>query len=377
MLRILIFMMALSGATSVLGQTQTGAISDEEVKLSSSQINLVGLKTAVAEEKVLSTEISLNGEVTPDQDKTLQILPKAAGVVVEVRKALGDDVKTNDWLAVIESQEIPAASATYLVARSKVELAQQQLQRDETLWKKSVISEETYLTTKQAATEASVQLRAAGEKLALLGIDPAKLSSTAPPAASARVPVVAPTDGTIIEKKVAVGDQVTEQTPLFRLANLDKVWVIANAFERDMGKLAIGQSATVRLRAYPDRTFRGKVTWVSRVVDERTRTLAVRVELDNRDRLLKPGSFARVFVSIPMQKSAVSVPAGSVQRHDNNEIVFVDAGNGIYKLRRVTTNLRAGGDVEILSGVKAGEKVVTDGSFILKSELEKSSFGEE
>jgi cobalt-zinc-cadmium efflux system membrane fusion protein len=188
---------------------------------------------------------------------------------------------------------------------------------------------------------------------------------------------VAPTDGTIIEKKVAVGDQVTEQTPLFRLANLDKVWVIANAFERDMGKLAIGQSATVRLRAYPDRTFRGKVTWVSRVVDERTRTLAVRVELDNRDRLLKPGSFARVFVSIPMQKSAVSVPAGSVQRHDNNEIVFVDAGNGIYKLRRVTTNLRAGGDVEILSGVKAGEKVVTDGSFILKSELEKSSFGEE
>lgn len=377
MFRILICMLTVFSSTSVFGQTQTGAIADEEVKLSSAQIDLIGLKTAVAEHKVLTKEISLNGEVTPDQDKTLQILPKAGGVIVEVRKSLGDDVKANDWLAIIESQEIPSTSAAYLVARSKVELAQQQLQRDEKLWKKSVISEETYLTSKQAATEATVQLRAAGEKLALLGIDPTKLTSTAPPATSARVPVVAPMDGTIIEKKVAVGDQVTEQTPLFRLANLDKVWVIASAFERDMGKLAVGQSATVRLRAYPERTFRGKVTWVSRVVDERTRTLAVRVELDNHDRLLKPGSFARVIISIPMRKSAVSIPAGSVQRHDNSQIVFVDAGNGVYKLRKVTTSLRAGGDVEITSGLKAGERVVTDGSFILKSELEKSSFGEE
>lgn len=114
------------------------------------------------------------------------------------------------------------------------------------------------------------------QKLALLGIDPQTVTESATIGmASARVPVLAPVDGTIIEKKVSVGDQVTDQTPLFRLANLERVWVMANAFEQDMGRVAVGQPATVTLKAYPNRTFTGTVTWVSQVLDERTRTLAV------------------------------------------------------------------------------------------------------
>lgn len=364
------------GTSDLAAEKSTGA-QPEEVKLSAAQAELIGLETAYAKKATLAREIWLNGEVTANQDRTLQVLPKAGGVVTEVKKVLGDEVRANDVLAFIESQEISSSSAAYLVAKSKAELAQRQLERHETLWKKSVIAEEEYLVSQQAAAEARAQLRAAAQKLSLLGIDAETVDSSAPPSVSTHVPVLAPMSGTIIEKKIAVGDQVTDQTPLLRLADLEKVWVIANVFEQDMGELAVGLTATVVLRAYPERKFQGRVNWVSQVVDERTRTLAVRVELDNREKLLRPGSFARVLIKVPMPEASVSVPPSAVQRHNQEQIVFVDAGGGVYKLRTVKTNLKTPNEVEIVSGLAAGEKVVTNGSFMLKSELEKSSFGGE
>ncbi|MFA5957798.1 efflux RND transporter periplasmic adaptor subunit [Hyphomicrobium sp.] len=359
-------------------EDQPAEDAEQLVRLSSAQAELIGLETAIAKKGGFAVELWLNGEITADQDRTLQVLPKAGGVVAEVKKSLGDSVVANDRLVVIESQDIPAASASYLVARSKVDLMQRQLERHESLWKKNVIAEEEYLVSKQAATEAQVQLSAAMQKLALLGIDPQTVTESATIGmASARVPVLAPVDGTIIEKKVSVGDQVTDQTPLFRLANLERVWVIANAFEQDMGRVAVGQTATVTLKAYPDRKFTGTVTWVSQVLDERTRTLAVRIELENPEKLLRPGSFARVLLRLPVQASAVSVPPTAIQRQDTKQIVFVDAGGGVYKRRVVKTNAQSPNEIEVVEGLAPGERVVTDGSFILKSELEKSSFGGE
>lgn len=351
---------------------------DDAVRITDSQADLIGLETALAKESRIAIEVWLNGEVTANQDRTLQVLPKASGVVVEIKKTLGDEVGVNETLALIESQDVPAASAAYLVARSKADFAQKQLQRYETLWLKKVIAGEEYLSSKQTATEAQVQLRAAGQRLTLLGIDPESVTErSSVGVTSARVPVLSPVSGTIIEKKIAVGDQVTDQTPLYRVANLERVWVMANAFERDMGYLSVGQSATVTLKAYPNRKFQGVVTWVSQVLDEKTRTLAVRVELDNSEKLLKPGSFARVLVRAPMQEISVTVPPTAVQRQNKDQIVFVDEGNGLYQRRLIKTKLRTANEVEVVEGLKAGEKVVTTGSFILKSELEKSSFGGE
>ncbi len=336
---LLMTLVFLFGAVSTAPAGEPATQGTEEVvKLSNEQAELIGLETAYAKKGQMAVELSLNGEVTADQDHTLQILPKAGGVVTEVKKTLGDNVVANDPLVIIESQDIPAASAAYLVARSKVDLTQRQLDRHETLWKKKVVAEEEYLVSKQAATEAQVQLRAATQKLKLFGIDPQTVSEHATTGmASARVAVLAPVDGTIIEKKVAVGDQVTDQTPLFRIANLERVWVIANAFEQDMGRVSVGQPATVTLRAFPDRKFQGAITWVSQLLDERTRTLAVRIELDNPDKLLKPGSFARVNLRLPLQAGSISVPPTAVQRQNSEQIVFIDAGDGVYKRRVIKT----------------------------------------
>lgn len=346
-----------------------------EVKLTEEQIKLIGLKTEVVEKRRVTVDLGLNGEVTANQDRTVQVLPRAAGVVREVSKTLGDRVHANEPLAIIESRDLAEAVANFFAARSKVELTQKQFERDESLWQKKVSSEQDYLTAKQAATEAAVELRAAEQKLALLGLDP-KATSDQPPSnrGAIRVPVLAPFEGSIIEKHIAIGDQVTDQTALFRIANLERVWVIASVFEKDIGNVAVGQTATVTLRAYPERKFEGQITWVSEVIEESTRTLKVRVELDNPDRLLKPGSFARISLRVASKDGAVAVPDSAIQRQKSQPIVFIDAGSGLYKRREVKLGSHSENNVEVTEGIEPGETVVTSGSFLLKSELEKSSF---
>src|SRR5262249_13445730 len=161
-----------------------------------------------------------------------------------------------------------------------------------------------------------------------------------------------------IEKHVAVGNQVTDSTALFRLANLERVWVIASVFEKNMAQVALGQTAKVTVAAYPDREFEGRVTWIANLVDEKTRTLKVRIEVDNADRALRPGSFARVRLATS-SREMLAVPAEAVQRQKAETIVFVDAGDGLFKRREVTVGARSRDAVEILSGLEVGEKVVS------------------
>lgn len=350
---------------------------ENEIHLTPEQIKLIGLKTAIVQQTPIVIDLMLNGEVTPNQDRTVQILPRVPGIVREVLKTLGDRVRANEPIAIIESRELAETEAAFLAAKSRAELAQRQLEREETLFKKKITAEQDYLTAKQAAEAAAIELRATEQKLTLLGLDPRaakpRQSGSSTPV---RVPVFAPFDGTLIEKRVAVGDQVTDQTPLFRIANLDEVWVIANVFEKDMGSVRVGRAATVMLRAYPDRKFEGKITWVSEVIDEKTRTLRARVEIDNRERLLRPGSFARVSLRTESQNNGISVPAPAVQRQKSENIVFIDGGDGLYKRREVKIGTRSPETVEVTGGLAPGEAVVTSGSFMLKSELEKSGFAD-
>ena len=145
-------------------------------------------------------------------------------------------------------------------------------------------------------------------------------------------------------------------------------------FERDIGRIAIGQTASVTVPAYPGRQFEGKVTWIADVLDEKTRTLKIRIDLSNADRLLKPGSFARVTVTSSDPQDALLVPTDAIQQQGNETIVFVDEGNGLFKRQVVQVGARTRDAAAIVGGLQEGQKVVTNGAFALLSELEKSSF---
>ncbi|MFL5255675.1 MAG: efflux RND transporter periplasmic adaptor subunit [Rhodopila sp.] len=343
-----------------------------EVRLTQNQIRLIELTTEPAQPGTISPELLLNGEIIPDQNRVVDILPRSAGIVRDVPRHLGDTVTTGDTLAMIESSAIAEAEASYLTARSKFALMQAQAAREASLRAKKITSEQEYQVARQAAEQAAVELRAAERKLTLLGLDPATAGQV-PTGVSTRMPVKAPIDGTLIERRVNVGDQVGDTTPLFRLANLDHVWVIASVFARDIGKGALDQPASVVVEGYPERRFEGKVTWISDVMDEKTRTLKVRVELDNAEHLLRPGSFAGVTIT-PRSATALTIPASAVQRLKDQAFVFVEEASGVFRKRPVILGNRGRSRVEVASGLQAGEKIVSQGAFTLRAELEKSAF---
>ena len=353
-----------------------GEESEGLVKLTAEQTKLVELKTATVKSAPISVDLIINAEVTANQDKIGQVLAKTSGAISSVQKHLGDRVKAGETLVVIASRELAEAEATYTKAKAKADFAKAQLAREETLRKQKVTSEQDYQSARESGNESNAELAAAEQKLKLL-----ESNHTNTPEhknqQSAGVPVTAPFDGTIIEKKVALGDQVTDQSALFKIADLDTVWVIANVFEKDLEHVAVGQAASVSVRAHPDKVFEGPVTWVAAVLDEKTRTMQARIEIENKDGHLKPGSFATVTLKVVTKADGLSVPPSAIQRQKSDSIVFVQTADGVYKRREVKIGDTSHDAVEVLEGLKAGEIVVTNGSFILKSELEKSSFAEE
>ncbi|PKU26375.1 efflux RND transporter periplasmic adaptor subunit [Telmatospirillum siberiense] len=347
-----------------------------EIHLNDDQLRLIELQTVPATRGNFVDELTINGEITPDLDRTADIQPRTGGVVREVLGRLGEPVHSGADLAIIESGQTTEAEAAYLAARSRFSMARTQLDREEILWAKKISAEQDYQKAKQEATLAEIELRTAERKLRLLGLDPAaKDYKRTSPAGVLRLPVKAPFDGVLIDKRVAVGDQVTEASALYRLANLDKVWVIGSIHENDMGRVAVGMSAKVKIAAYAGRSFEGRVAWVADLLDEKTRTLKIRIELDNKEKLLKPGSFAQVVLT-SAGKETLIVPNSAVQRQKAERIVFVETSKGVFLRREVKVGASSRLSAEIIDGLSDGERVVSNGAFALKSELEKSAFAD-
>lgn len=346
------------------------------VRLTEAQIKLADIVSAPVAIGSIATELRLNGEVTLNQDRVAEIVPRVPGVVQEVRANLGHDVEANQVLAVIQSRELADSVADFLAARERLALAQSRFAREETLYKKKISPEQEYLEVRQTLLEARIAQRTAEQKLRALGMSSEELQALTdrPNETLTRYSLTAPFAGTIIEKHVTQGEQVSGENPLFRIAQLENIWVMASVYPKDIGSIAVGQPALVTVQAYPSQSFSGKVMLVAAVIDQQTRTLPVRIELDNPGRLLKAGMFARATVTVASTEGALVIPVSAVQRQKGEAIVFVDKGNGEYERREIAVGAKSSEAVEILSGLQEGERVVTRGAFTLKSELEKSGF---
>ena len=181
--------------------------------------------------------------------------------------------------------------------------------------------------------------------------------------------IAAPQDGFVVEKMVVEGQMVDAGMKLYRLADLGLVWVQAQIYEQDLVYLKLGQEATVKLDSFPDREFRGRVTYIYPTVDERTRTAKVRMEFHNPGYFLKPGMFATVHVTSELEPSALLVPDMAILRSGEKTTVFVALDGGRFDPRTVTLGPQAENDMyQVLSGVSEGERIVTSGQFMLDSE---------
>lgn len=186
----------------------------------------------------------------------------------------------------------------------------------------------------------------------------------------------APIDGAIIDRPAVVGELVDKGTPIYTISDPLHLWVIAQIKERDIALVEVGQEATFTVLARPNERFTGKVARIGNQVQPDSRTLEVRIETENPEGKLKPGMFADVAITTAVLRDALVIPERAVQSDQERQIVFVSLGKGKFEKRVVQLGKQQGETVQVLDGLKEGEKIVTQGSFIVKSEMLKGELQE-
>jgi len=313
-------------------------------------------KTAKAETRALPTELTANGTVSPDVNRTIHVTSLGGGRVIDLKVKLGDSVHKGQTLLVISSPDLAAAMSDYQKAVADEALSHKALDRAQLLYDKGAIATKDLETAQDAEDKARVDLSTSAQHVRVLGADPAH--------PSALIDLRAPVSGTIVEQNVAgfEGVKSLDNTPnLFTIADLSQVWVVCDVFENDLGEVHVGDTAEIRLSAFGDRAFKGKVADISRVLDPGTRSAKVRIVLANPEGILRPGMFAVAKFRSRKTTERVVVPATAIMRLHDKDWVFRKEGNKSY--RRVVVQadgLASDGMQEIRDGVKAGDEVVAN-----------------
>ncbi|MBY0242351.1 MAG: efflux RND transporter periplasmic adaptor subunit [Burkholderiaceae bacterium] len=342
-----------------------------KLALTPEQIKAAGIIVAELVEQDVSDQITVTATITADQNKLAHIAPRVAGKLTRVLVDLGDKVKAGQSLALIDSIEVGEAQSSYAQAASEHDLAVAGMERAQKLFAEQIIPQKDYLRARADVEKTKAVLRAADEKRHALGL----AGQGAQGAGRSVFPVSAPFHGTVIEKQAVVGELAQPDKSLFSVADLSRVWIETNLYEKDLGAVRTGAPATITVAAYPGKVFKGKVSYISSVMDKESRTIHARVELANTDGLLKLGMFATASIAAQGTEKALLLPDDAVVLIQGQPTAFVLEEGG-YEARAVSLGEKLHGKVILKSGIEAGEKVVTSGAYALKARILKSQIGD-
>ncbi len=343
-------------------------------RLTEEEMTEFGIEVRTAGPGLIKIHVNLPGEVTVNADRLGHVVPRVPGIVREVKKTLGDKVRTGEVMAILESRELADAKSAYLAAQERVELALANFRREKKLWTKKISSEQEYLEAKQALAEIRIELRSTEQKLHALGFSETFLEKLPahPDVDYTRYEIRAPFDGTVIEKHITIGE-VLKETEAFVIVDLDTVWVNLSVYQKDLPLVQIGQKATISAgRGLPE--AQGTISYLGPMVGEKTRTAPARVVLSNEDGRWKPGLFVNARVAVSEMEAAIAVPKTAIQTMEDQPSIFVRTEEG-FEPRSVSLGRSNEVNIEILSGLEKGERYVSKGAFTLKAEIGKESFG--
>lgn len=332
------------------------------IHMDSAKIAKAGIQTATVVSAAVSESIRVPGRIVLADDRRAIVSPRAAGIVKEVFKNIGDTVATGEALAVLESPQIAEVSAEYLAATQAENLAKTVFAREEKLWKEKVTAEQDYLQARNAHQEAKIRLNLASQKLRAAGQLPEKAAS------GSVYTLVSPIAGKIIRRDLTLGASVDSTHQAFEIADTGQLWVEAAVPAAYLASISERQQVTV---VDEKNNASGTVVFISPALDAVTRTAKVIVALPNSDGQWRAGSFATVLVASGVTTAGLSVPISAVQKIEGKTIVFVRTDEG-FELREVKAGASGDGNVEIQHGLSEGETVASDNAFILKAELGKS-----
>jgi membrane fusion protein, copper/silver efflux system len=311
---------------------------------------LLGIRTMAVRRQAIDNGIRTVGIVQSDETRTSHVHVKFDGFIEQIYvNYTGSPVKKGQPLLRIFSRDLLAAQQEYLASREALAPAA--------------------APGAESARAATQQLVAASrERLRLFDVPESLLDRIERTRVAERaVTILAPRTGTVIEKQALQGLAVTPMVHLFVIADLSRVWVLADVYERELPQVKVGQKAELRLEGMPGRAFEGTVSFLSPVVDPSTRTVKVRFEFPNRDGALRPGMYATVQIAVGQGEGLV-IPADSLIDTGERKVVFLATGQGRFVPRAVVTGPASPGQYQVLEGLSAGDVIATSGQFLLDSE---------
>lgn len=357
------------------GEHEQGEHEQGKVKLSPGAMEKAGLEILTAGPGKVTVAIELPGEVSVNADALAHVTPRVGGTVRTVRKHLGDAVERGEVLATLDSRELAELEREFLATKERLALAQASFQRQEQLWNEKISAEKDYLAARQELKEAEIEHRSAAQKLHAAG-------AGGKGAGGAGYALIAPLDGTIIEKHINIGEVLRDDSQAFVIADLSTLWVNVTVYASDLSRIRSGQPVTVRAEGIAE-SARGVIGYVGHVVGEQTRAAVARVVLRDPGPAWRPGLFVTAEVALEEVDAPVVVSDDAVQRLEGKPVVFVQEGD-VFEARPVVLGRkgsrpgeRNGHLAEILEGLAPGDRYVGKNSFILKAELGKSEAGHE
>lgn len=332
---------------------------------------------------VAQTLLPLNGEIALNGAALTHVSPRIPGTIRTIQAELGKRVEKGEVLFEIESPQLGLAVGAYRKNKALAALALKNVEREKALVEKKISPVADRIEAQMKYDEYRIELESAENALAVMGLDKdaiTTLTSDAQVGKTARLPILAPQSGTVIQKHLDPGETIEAGKEVLTIADLSSVWVWMSVYEQDLARL-LGESkkgaSRVRITtlAFPDKTFEGVIDLIGSVVDEGDRTIKVRATLKNPDALLRPGMFCAANVVFETPEKVIAVPKGALLSDEGKHFVFRLVRDG-FALRTDVEIGRVFADcVEITSGLPEGEKIVTEGAFVCKSDVLRAKMG--
>ena len=325
------------------------------------------------EEFDIKETITLPGEITLDPDRLIHIVPRVSGITKQVFKSLGDSVKTGDLLATLSSRELAEIKAETEAAKSRYDLAISTYERERKLKKEGLTSEREFQEAQQIKDNAFIEYKLAKQKLRAIGIE--QLNNLCNDDCDLTLyEIRSPSDGVITDKHVVQGELMSEQSRPFVISNLDRIWVNLTVYQKDLEKIKTGQHVRV-ISGYGVPDVESVIDYISPKVSEETRSATARVVIDNQDQKWRPGLFVSVQVTLSNFTGDIVIPKTAIESIDNKSVVFIKTEEG-FEPHPVELGRSDDTHVEVLDGLESGEQYVTQNAFVLKAQMQKSSFGD-
>jgi membrane fusion protein, heavy metal efflux system len=344
---------------------------DAVVTLTPEMAARAGIRTARTTAGATSTDLRMPGIVQPNSYKEVVITSLVSGRVTQVNAELGERVAAQQPLATIYSPELADAQTTFIAARAEQAAHAQKQARTQRLTAIGAATREELETHEAERARIDAQVEIARARLALLGIPEERTQRLAGPQDVVTTTAVrAPLAGVVTKRTANVGVNIDPSMPLFTVVDLSTVWVIADLYERDFSQVRVGSPATVTSASYPGMTLRGRISYIDPQVQQETRTAKLRVEVPNRGEQLRFGMYVDVHVGTTARREGVFVPKSAIQLAGSDSVVYLADGERFIE-RKVAIGGESDGQVLVLSGLRPGDEVVTEGVFFLRAERER------